>query len=297
MTFREVTPQDGKWARPLLDANGYKSCEFSFANIYMWSETFNTKIARFKDFVMARSEDDKLLYLYPAGTGDVKEAIDAILADAKEMGRPAKIYSLTQEAMEALKVQYPNKFHYEKPRGEADYIYLSEDLINLSGKKYQKKRNHCSAFERENPGWEFHEITADSIEAVCEFNKKWSRLEDNEGDAGIRQEYKAINCMICGQYDELELKGGYITVGGKIVAFSFGSVLSGDIFVTHVEKALYTVRGAYPMINREMARHFCKDYTYINRENDLDGEGLRTAKLSYHPAFLEEEYTAEWIGD
>lgn len=294
MNFHKITVEDGRWARPLLEVSGYKSCEFAFVNVYMWSRVFQTKIAHFDDFVIARSEGTRLHYLYPAGNGAVETAIDAILDDARQDGRNPIIFSLTEDAKQRLEAQYPGRFHYEKPRGQADYIYLSSDLANLSGKKYQKKRNHCSRFERSYPNWQFHEIDDSAIHAIAEFNNRWCQLYDNRGDEGIEEEHQAIQ-LVFRHYDELMLKGGYITVDNEIVAFSFGSPLGTDMFVTHVEKALYDVPGAYNIINREMARHFCSGYTYINRENDVDEEGLRDAKLSYHPFILEEKYTAEWI--
>ena len=59
--------------------------------------------------------------------------------------------------------------------------------------------------------------------------------------------------------------------------------------MVHFEKALVEVEGAYPMINQQFVLHECMSYTYINREEDTGAEGLRKAKLSYHPAFLEEK--------
>ncbi len=293
MTYHEIGVEDGRWARPLLEGSGYRSCEFTFVNIYMWSRVYKTKIARFQDFVIARSEGHRLHYLYPAGQGPVEEAIDAILADAKEDGRRPILFSLDEEAKEHLEAQYPGRFHYEKPHGEADYLYLSTDLADLPGKKYQKKRNHCSRFERDNHDrWEFGEITPDIMPKVIAFNNQWCRLYDNRGDEGIAEEHRAIE-LAFRHYDELKLKGGFLTVNGEVVAFSFGSPLNGEIFCTHVEKALYDVTGAYAVINREMARRFCRGYQYINRENDVNEEGLRDAKLSYHPTVLEEKYTAE----
>ncbi len=292
MTFREVTAEDGRWARPLLENDGFRSCEFSFVNIYMWSRVYNTKIARYNDFVMARSEGKRLHYLYPAGEGDRKDAIDAILADANESQKQPVIFSLTEETKNQMEAWYPGVFLFDKPRGQADYIYNAQDLADLPGKQYQKKRNHCSRFERSYPDWAFHEIRPEDIEAVCQFNNRWCNLYDNRDDEGIEEEHRAIK-LAFRHYDELCLRGGFLTTGGEIVAFSFGSPLGGDMFVTHVEKALYDVLGAYSVINREMARNFCRGYTFINRENDLDEEGLRDAKLSYHPVLLEEKYTAE----
>lgn len=292
MNFQDIKVEDAIWAHPLLEAENHQSCEYAFVNIYMWKGIYHTKITRFDDFLVARSEMKRLHYLFPSGKGDIKPVIEAILQDAEEMGKEPVLFSLTEEDKKKVEELFPNKFIFSNPRGEADYMYDSQKLASLEGKKMQKKRNLCSRFERSNPDWEFHEITADSIKDIMEFNNEWCRLYDNRGDEGIEDEHIAIELAFT-HYKELKLKGGYITTNGKIVAFSFGSPLNDEIFVMHVEKALYDVTGAYNIINREMARNFCQDYKYINRENDVDEEGLRIAKLSYHPEILVEKYTAD----
>ena len=43
------------------------------------------------------------------------------------------------------------------------------------------------------------------------------------------------------------------------------------------------------MINQQFVLHETEGYTYINREEDTGAEGLRQAKLSYHPVFMVEK--------
>ncbi len=62
-----------------------------------------------------------------------------------------------------------------------------------------------------------------------------------------------------------------------------------DTMVVHIEKAYADVPGAYPMINQQFVLHETEGYTYINREEDTGAEGLRQAKLSYHPVFMVEK--------
>ncbi len=148
-----------------------------------------------------------------------------------------------------------------------------------------------SRFIRENPDWEFHAITEESLPLVRQFNREWAALADNKDDPGIQMEHEAIE-MVFDHYTELPIEGGYITAGGRIVAYSFGSAINDRIFDTNVEKALYEVNGAYNIINREMARQVCAGYEMINREDDVGSEGLRKAKLSYNPIIIEPKYRA-----
>ena len=76
----------------------------------------------------------------------------------------------------------------------------------------------------------------------------------------------------------------------------FGEKLNNNTFCTHVEKAYGNIRGAYQMINREFARQLSDRYEYINREDDTGSEGLRRAKLSYHPHRLVIKYSAIYKG-
>ncbi len=296
MIFSDVKVEDAKWAVPLLEANGYRSCEFAFVNIYIWKKVICTQIARFENYLVVRYDygGEHVHYQFPSGTGELKPVMDAILQDARERGKKPVISTIPEERVAELEALYPGYFRFDNPRGQSDYIYLASDLANLPGRKYQKKRNHCSKFERMYPSWEFCEISGTALDCVCKFNDRWCNLYDNRGDEGIEREHRAIE-QACRHYAELRLKGGYLRVDGEVVAFSFGSPLGKDMFVTHVEKALYDVNGAYAMINREMARHFGADYTYINRENDVDEEGLREAKLSYSPVMMVDKYHAEPI--
>ena len=80
---------------------------------------------------------------------------------------------------------------------------------------------------------------------------------------------------------------------GKICAFTFGERLGREGFCVHVEKADAGIRGAYPMVNRELIKTLPAEIQWINREDDAGDAGLRKAKLSYHPAVLLMKYEAE----
>lgn len=301
LEFHEIKIEDGIWARPLLEQSNRQACGYSFANLFTWSQIYRTMITRFEDMVIVKCTlpDDvpgsPYLYLFPAGRGDKKAAVREILQDASTKGRLPRFYSLTEEDKLWMEETYPDIFTFSANRAEWDYLYEVQDLQNLPGKKYQKKRNHVSRFLREHPDYQFEAITPKNIEEIKEFNRQWVHLYENEQDIGILREHTAVNLGL-EYFEELKLVGGLIRVDGKIVAFTYGSKISDTVFDTHVEKALYDMNGAYNIINREFARTFLSEYQYINREDDTGDEGLRQAKLSYQPAVLLEKYCADIAG-
>ena len=62
------------------------------------------------------------------------------------------------------------------------------------------------------------------------------------------------------------------------------------MLVVSLEKADKTKKGLYQFVNWALANRLPESVTLINRETDLGLEGLRTAKLSYHPVGFEEQF-------
>ena len=61
----------------------------------------------------------------------------------------------------------------------------------------------------------------------------------------------------------------------------------------HIEKADANVPGLYAMINQQFVENTWSGLELINREEDMGIEGMRKAKLSYHPVRMIEKYTAK----
>ena len=131
-------------------------------------------------------------------------------------------------------------------------------------------------------------MTKDNLEECFQMALQWRNQngcdEDHEKNAEMCVTLNALRLFY-----ELELVGGVLKVDGYVIAFTIGEEITPDMFVVHIEKAFADIQGAYPMINQQFVEHECSDYQYINREEDTGAEGLRKAKLSYYPAFLQEK--------
>lgn len=292
LEFRAPILEDKQWAGEILKKSGFSGCEYTFGNIMMWHEIYKNKIARFEDFLVTCSKGENLMFAFPAGNGDLKKLISEMEAYAEQYGQKLKIFGVTEKSIKELEELFPGKFTFTLHRGSCDYIYLTEKLAQLSGKKFHGKRNHIAAFEKAFPQWKYHEIDRANIDRCIDMNRRWEKenLERNPRD--LSNEQKAISVAFENFFD-LNLVGGFITANDSVVAYTVGEEINGEIFCTHIEKAFGDVRGAYPIINREFARNTISSYKYVNREEDLGEEGLRRAKLSYQPDILLEKYTAE----
>ena len=208
---------------------------------------------------------------------------------SKEKGRPFLMYNVTPEYFEQLNEWYPERFQIEYDRDSADYVYESEKLATLSGKKLHGKRNHINKFKSLYDGrWSYESMTRENLEDCFQMALKWRKENECEDDDEKRGEMcVALNSLRL--FEELHLTGGVLRIDGEVVAFTIGEPICEDTYVVHIEKAYADVQGAYTMINQQFVEHECMNYKYVNREDDTGAEGLRKAKLSYRPVFMVEK--------
>ena len=93
--------------------------------------------------------------------------------------------------------------------------------------------------------------------------------------------------------DRLKIAG--IFIDGKLEAFTMGEYINPNMALIHIEKANPMIRGLYPYINQQFLVNEFSDVEFVNREEDLGIEGLRKAKLSYHPVKFIEKYTVREV--
>lgn len=282
--FRDIKIEDRDRAKELLSHSDYRGCEYTFGNNFIWSEPFKIKAAFYKDFYIVKSEGE---FFYPAGKGDFTEVVEELRKYCRNEGHVLCFGSSPKIGMEYLKLVYGDRIEVYSNPDFFDYCYNYEDLATLTGKKYHSKRNFINRFIQND--WSYEDITKDNIKDCLFILDKWREENSDSRDPSMEQEVYACRKGL-DYFEELGFRGGMLRVSGKPVAFTFGEGINSDTFDVHVEKALTDYDGTYPMINREFVNHCCRDYKYINREEDVGEENLRKAKLSYHPAFMEEKF-------
>ena len=274
----------------LLRMGGPRGCEYSFTNLYLWGRQRAAELDG--DIVVFSQYNRKSVYLFPVGEGDRKKTVDAIMEDAGQRGIPCRLTGLNQEDYALLERLYPGRFSIHFDRDAFDYVYGIEDLSELKGRKYQRKRNHLNRFHAQRPDCRLEPITEENLEKTRLLVERWyeQRLEENpHGDYQMEQAalYKALR-----QRRELGLEGLLLTDGEELLAMTMGSFLSEDTFDIHFEKALDRTDGTYAAINQGFAAYLREKYPklrWLNREDDLGIEGLRKAKMSYCPDHMIEK--------
>ena len=296
LKFNEVTPKDKDRLRPMLLAEKDRGCEYTFGNIIIWNSIYATKVAYMNGSAIIRHDKHGIGYLFPVGEYDLQTAVRSMLEDAERENDRFRIFAADRHDFKRLDEAFPGMFVFKEERDYSEYVYLSEHLRELKGKRYHQKRNHISRFLQHNPDYGFSVITPDNIARVREMNDEWCSRYGCEFNESLDEEQCATK-MAFDNFTELDFDGGFIESEGKVLAYSMGEQINADVYCVHIEKAFHEIQGSYAIINREFARRFCAGHTYINREDDVGEEGLRKAKLSYNPDHLTDKITISLKND
>ncbi|NLH02264.1 MAG: DUF2156 domain-containing protein [Clostridiales bacterium] len=289
--FKKITLDDREILAEYLNCRKHRACDYSVGNLVLWADVYNTHFAVAENMLFIRfTAGGRINFAFPMGTGDLKSAFNWLFSYCREQNIDFKMSLVEPDMFEDIEKIFPGRFEINYIRDSADYIYRTEDLKNLSGKKYHSKKNHINQFVRANPDWSYEKISDENIQECIEMVKEWCLLNKCRDDKSKADE----TCVLIKglkNRKELGLIGGAVRAGGRIVALTLGEKSGDDMFIIHFEKAFADVPGAYPMIAHEFIAHELEGITYVNREEDMGIEGLRKAKESYFPAFMAEKGT------
>ncbi len=290
LNFSPITLDDRERILDVLSRGSRATNEYSFATAFMWRYAYDLSACIYADRLIVRSDEKDPTYVFPSGGGDMKTVVDALLEHERVEGRMLTFNMILPEDAEQLKVLYPDVFEFEDNRDGYDYLYDTQSLITLSGRKLSSKRNHINRFQEIHPEWVMEPITPENLDEVRAMNRAWCKEAGCADNESLALEHCAVEQALH-HMQELKQDGALIRSRGQIMAFALGEPLNDSTYVVHVEKAIANVQGAYQLINREFAAKYAKDYALINREDDAGDPGLRRAKMSYRPS----GFVVKWI--
>ena len=163
LNFKQIEKSDIKKYRAFYSDDEI-GCEANMVSAYLWKHEYPIKFAVFDDTLIKayfRSDGRLWGYCLPHGK-NVKGALKAIADDAKENDRQPYMGYMSRKEREEFERLCTGKCIFEPSTTTQDYIYLTEMLAELPGKKYHAKRNHISKFNRTFPDSKTEPVTAEN---------------------------------------------------------------------------------------------------------------------------------------
>lgn len=281
-SFKSITAGDKELFESYFDCNQQNS-EANFTNLYMWKDYYKTRFCEDEGFlvVMNTSPDGKNHSYMPWGSGDIKKCLMNMWEYSLGIGEPLRITNATEEQALLFKELFP-KSKIKENSSFNDYVYLTESLISLSGKKLHSKKNHLNRFKQKYENYVYRPLKKEDFKPCMVLAERLIVKDGNGDNFEYITELESINTAF-ENFDRFCLKGGVIEIDGNIAAFTVGEKHRQNCALIHIEKADTSYDGIYVAINNEFVKNEWQECTYVNREEDMGIPGIRKAKLSYRP--------------
>ena len=301
MIFRDIDMESRELLNPYFDLVDYEACEYCFNTLYMWQHLYKTGYYIGDGFavIVAEYEGNTFSILPLAKKEDMPRVIKFVIDYFEKEQKKIYFRGITKEVVDYLKENYPDKFDYTEERDLFDYVYDGDSMRELKGRKNVKKRNHINYFLKEYEGrFEYRLLDENDFDACLKLVEEWTSNKEENGQVDEEMEEELIGIKkLFNSFpvikDKLKIAG--IFIDGKLEAFTMGEYLNPNMALIHIEKANPSIRGLYPYINQQFLVNEFSEVEFVNREEDLGIEGLRKAKLSYHPVKFVEKYTVREV--
>lgn len=273
-----------------VKAQGIRAAEFSIYYLTSWYYNRPANISRIGDRLVIDVEGKQgdHIFLGPFGSGPIKPALEKLLAHFEPDFKREKVLHFLPEALANEVKAAIEPVRIEEHPDFFDYLYYREELADLSGRKFQKRRNQLNKIQRtHNP--EIVMLKEGDQEQIFKCVDKWyERFGDD--DPFLEMERQSIRRALPNLW-KLGGIGIRVRLEDEMCGLSWAVPITDDVWLVPVEKAARDIPGMYQFVNWALANNLPESARILNREADLGIEGLRTAKQRYNPCDFEKKYT------
>jgi len=256
-----------------------ENCDYNICNLFSWDLFLKLEYMFYQDRLILFNPFYKY-FLSPVGEQFSAEELFQLYNMFKNKYDDLEILGVSEDYVNNNQ-DLKEYFSIRNDENLNDYIYTTENLVNLPGKKLAKKKNLISQFKRLYPDFSLKPIDANDYKEIMEFCDYWKNNHDEENEK-LNIEFEAIKTILT-RWDLFPCEGLKLFLNGKLCAFSIYSRQTEDMAAVHFEKFDPKIKGAGQAINQETAKLLIKDFKFVNREQDMGMPGIRQAKRSYQP--------------
>lgn len=294
LKFKRIDLNDKKLLDAYLNDFEYKSCEYSFTTLYIWKDACEIEYAIYDNVLIIKKKDfdGATHFMQPVGykIEQLREIVEMLRECKIQLEMQCLFKDIEEDFVEDLKEIYGEDLQIIEDRDNFDYIYDSEKLISLSGKKLHAKKNHYNQFIK-NYSYVIKDIREVPIEECIKALNYWLDQKEDKSEY-LCYEIKGVESLLR-NIDKFNFHGMVVFVEDKIVALTIGEQISDETAVIHIEKADPEIKGLYTFINKIFVETCFSSVPKINREQDLGIPGLRKAKESYKLFEFVKKYVVE----
>ena len=277
MITKPINFEDMELLERIRIKQGHRLSSHAFISLYLWREQMGLSLYLKEDVYSVKCEwKGKNSWFFPCGDFQGKyELVERLMQQQESL-----LIYLRPEDKEWLERNFPGRWKFRRDCDADEYLYDIEQQIELSGKKYANERTQVHKVERELK-ITTRELTDENEADAIQVLKEWSRGEHRFEGCSLRDELVDLNAITYRK--QLKIQGILLYLDGCPIALIAGFALSEETFDIVVAKATVGLQGVSYYSKREMMKRMKEQFKYINLEEDLGLEGLRTMKQLMSP--------------
>lgn len=294
LSFKCLTLEDKEIIEKYIDKSKLDSYEYLFSSLYMWRKLNNIKYAVLDDVLIIEKNEEGKGTFYAQFFGYKKDNLTSIIDELIKRNleftdRDYLFGDVGDEFVDDLKKYTDFSIDLVEDIDDSEYIYNTQDLIELKGKKYHSKKNHVNSFLK-TYSYDIKTINNENVKSDCmDLLHKWHEEVAVTVDKEMLMEIDAIKDLFR-ELHFFDLNSIAIYVDGDLAGFAVGEKVNDRMAVIHVERGEIAYKGIYAFLNKQFLVESFQDTEFVNRQEDTGNEGLRKAKKSYHPEKMIKKY-------
>ena len=286
-SFSSISLERADEYRQLYSQSPRKSAWYSFGSLWAWRNIYGFEWAFEEGVCWIRTRNNALWA--PVGPWDTiewKKALPRLFPEGR-------VFFYVPDGLGRLwKELFRGGVTVGEDRSQWEYLHSVRELVELKGNRFSRKRSHFVQFTRRYP-FRYRSLEGDALESVLEGQELW--MKEQPASLALEREDAAVRELVAQRGNIPGLLAGVLDVNGCPAAYTVGEALDDETIVIHFEKALRRYSGAYQAINRMFLENVAGSFTMVNREEDMGDEGMRVAKMSYHPVDFLRKCTLSWF--
>lgn len=285
LNFEPISLEKQHLYREHLKQTQWEASDYSFVNLWGWCREYGLEWAWDDDLVWIHQSQPVDAIWAPVGHWDLVDWAERL---SRHFPEKSAIIRVPEPLIRYWKTALGDRIAVTATEEHWDYLYSVQDLIELKGNRFHKKKNLLNQFLR-NYDHTYLPLTPEMIENALAMQEDWCVWRDCESEDTLASENRAIARVLAYWDDLADIFGAAVMVDGETVAFTVAERMNDDTVLIHFEKGLTAYKGVYQAINQMFLANNSHLHR-VNREQDMGEEGLRKAKRSYNPVDFVRKY-------
>lgn len=290
--FRRLAVTDKEIIERYAEENSF--ADLTFSMLWAWNETYNYCIKESENSVFLTGigiEDNVDCFLMRNDNAEIDEYVSFIADEFFRRGYDLNFENISEKDVELLKsaiASAGNEPAVTYDRDFSDYIYQTDNFLNMSGNSNKGKRSKYNNFTRNHPDVEYVRYKEELYDDAVRIFQQWCSY------------HKCENCIYGCEYNAFlrltELYGssekmliGMTYENGEPLSFAAAEFINNTEVSFYMQKNAQRITGLTYYLEVKMLEDM-PDAKFVNMGEDMGVEGLRNDKESYHPDFMKHKY-------